>query len=892
VGLSSFRAILALGSGLATVVTVTPSTSYAQDATPQADEQLGEIIVTAQRREERLQDAPVSVTAFTADTLASQEVTNLSGIARFTPNVEINGGRSDGGGSAFQAYIRGVGQQDFLFPNEPGVGLYVDDVYYATSAGGALGLADVERIEVLRGPQGTLYGKNTIGGAIKIVTKPSNLTEWEGSLEAATGQFQRSDIKGYVSGPVVKGVLGLKLSAAVLKRDGFGQRVRQDFDLSDENKFILRGELRWKANEAIEVTLRGDYTRQRQHGPAGTMVNRLPSDVDLTGLAALLSVPGVGPYFPGSPFGATPPYPGLLGQDPTPQNPFLFDDFYNVLIVPYQNQRLGLPAGTRFDARWITGSGRRSNGTDPSLDRNTSWGVSGTVDWQLADDVSLKSIMAYRKFSGMFPRDGDHSPYPVVATANDYKSRQFSEELQLGGNALNGRLKWLIGGFYMKTNQSDRNKVNLFSGLYEVLNPVAPFLNFLTPGVGSGPTANFTTSAFSFDYLPENKIAIDTWAAFGQVNYEVIDRLNVTLGGRYSKDSKTYTQDHRFQLISDPRFGPGTPGYTGSVPPFETDGLARLVGPRVLKDSWGSFTPRVGLDYKVSPRNMLYANWSKGFKGGGWSPRPTQQNNTDLSYNPETISTFEIGSKNTFLNGKVLFNLAAFYSNYNNVQLTTIGSGATGALILLTRNVGNQRIWGLEAEFTARPAVGLEFNFAGGYLNSKWNKFNRASCSVAVFDATSGNFCDTDLGKNDVPVDAPEWTMTAAVQYQADLGGHGTLTPRIDASYRSKTWKDPYNLGGGVNANGVRDPRATLAAPTPGGYYGITLPELAQSAYWLANARLAWRDKSEAWEVAVGVTNLFNKRYFTSILPVTTFGYDEAYAGRPREWALSTRYTF
>ena len=866
--------------------------SQTAEAAHKDDSLLGEILVTAERREERLQDTPVSVTAFTEKALASQNITNLTGIARFTPNVEINGGRSDGGGSALQAYIRGVGQQDFLFPNEPGVGLYVDDVYFASSAGGALGLPDVERIEVLRGPQGTLYGKNTIGGAIKLVTKPANLNSWEGSMEGTVGQYQRSDLKGYFSGPLIQDVLAVKLSTAMLRRDGYGQRLLQDFDLGDENKLIVRGELRWKARDSLEATLRADYTLQRQHGPVGTMVNRIPSDVDLTGLAAVLSVPGVGPYFPGGPFGDTPPFPGLLSRDPTPNSPFLFDDFYNALIVPYQNQRLGLPQGTLYDSRWITGSGYRSNGTDPSLDRNRSWGISGSIDWGVSDSISLKSITAYRKFNGLFPRDGDHSPYPVVATRNDYESKQFSQELQLSGKANDGRLKWLAGAFYMKTDQFDKNKVNLFSGLFEVLNPVAPFLNFTSPCIGSGAGANCTTNAFTFDYFPLNKIKIDTWAMFGQLDYQITDKLNMTLGGRYSKDRKTYKQDHQLQLVSDPRFGPGTPGYTGSVPPFDQNGLARYVGPRILKDSWGSFTPRVGLDYKLTPSNMVYFNWSKGFKGGGWSPRPTQQNNTDLSYSPENISSFELGSKNTFLNGTVLFNLAAFYSNYTDVQLTTIGSSTTGALLLLTRNVGDQKIYGLEAEFTARPAAGWEVNVAAGYMRAKWNKFNRDNCSATVFDATGGQFCDTDLGKNDEPVDAPRWTLTTSLQYVASLGDRGTLTPRFDVSYRGKTWKDPYNLGGGPNANGVVDSRATLGPPTAGSYYGVTQPQLAQDGYWLSNLRLSWDDASESWQVAAGVSNLFDKRYFSSILPVTTFGYDEAYSGRPREFYFSARYRF
>ncbi|MFV3077386.1 TonB-dependent receptor [Niveispirillum fermenti] len=896
------RCLALAGTALAVVGT---SPSLAQNAPAALDDslRLDEIVVTAQRRAERLQEAPVSVTAFTASTLTDQAVSNLVGIARFTPNVEISSGRADGGGSSLNAYIRGVGQQDFLFPTDPGVGLYVDDVYLARTIGGALDLSDVERLEVLRGPQGTLYGKNTVGGAIKIVTKPVIVDgAFEGSIEGTTGSYHRSDVKAYVSGPIVPGVLGFKLSGASIHRNGWGRNVTTGEDLSDEGKQLVRGAIRWLPSENLDITIQGDYQRQRQNGPAGSLVNRYPSDTAPSlGLppevvAALGFEPTAFQYF--AALAGAPTIPGLpgglppLAVDPTPSDGlFRFDDLYNSVIVPYWNQKLGLPAGTKFDSRWISDKPGVSSSLDPSKDNNEVWGLSASVDWDLGDGLSLKSITAYREIDAYFPRDADKSPYPVAATANRVTQDQFSQELQLSGDALNGRLRWVTGGYYLRENAFDDNAVRLYSGLYEVLSPVLPDMYAVGPCT-TGPQPDCTTNAFSFDYFPKNRIKVDTWALFSQINYDLTPDLNLTLGGRYSEDKKVYTQDNMLQLVQDPKFGPGTPGYTGTIPPFEENGLARYVGPRELKDSWGSFTPKVGLAWTLTADHMVYASWSKGFKGGGWSPRPTQQNNTDLAYDPEVLYTYELGSKNTLMNGSVIVNLAAFYSNYNDMQVTTVGSSGGGALLLLTRNIGDSILWGFEGEVTARLFRGFDLNLAGGYLNSKWDKFNRSACVAAIYDATSGRFCDTDLSLDDKLVDAPEWTFTVGAQQTWWMDGIGSLSLRGDASYRSKTWKDPYNLGGGSNWQGQPDVRKALTAAQVAEGYRVTMPELAQDAYWLANLRLAWRNPDEDWEVAAAVTNLFDKTYVTNLLAAATFGIDEAYYGRPREWMLSVKYRF
>src|SRR5450631_1054862 len=203
------------------------------------------IIVTAQKRAESLQDVPISVTAFSASTLEQKSINTIIDLSRFAPNIEINNGRADGGGSAISAYIRGVGQQDFDFPTDPGVGIYIDGVYMARTIGVPMDLSDVERVEILRGPQGTLYGKNTIGGAINVISrKPTLEGAPEGQIEGTIGQYNRTDFKAYVLTPIIEGKLGAKISIASLHRDGFGHDLATGQDLGDVGKLITRAALR------------------------------------------------------------------------------------------------------------------------------------------------------------------------------------------------------------------------------------------------------------------------------------------------------------------------------------------------------------------------------------------------------------------------------------------------------------------------------------------------------------------------------------------------------------------------------------------------------------------------------------------------------------------------
>ncbi len=335
--------------------------------TAAAGPDIGDIVVTARRRAESVQKVPISIIAVTGATLKSQGITDLKQFSSFAPGVNINNGRPDGGGTTAQVYIRGVGQNDFLIPNEPGVGLYVDDVYVASSSGALNSLGDIASIEVLRGPQGTLYGKNTIGGAIRITTTKPDLEKFSGSATITGGSYNRHDIAAGVNIPLGD-TAAVRLSAIsrhtddlqkrYLDKDGEGQgNIGQD---------AVRGVLLWKPSSTFDLTVSGDYTRIRQHQGYGGNIGYVAGGSPLV-------------------------------------------DALNREWYPRINSQLGLPANAQFDSRWATAPGA-VGATGPNSDHYDVWGVSAVANLRLSEDVSLKSITAFRRVKGFAGRDGDSSP--------------------------------------------------------------------------------------------------------------------------------------------------------------------------------------------------------------------------------------------------------------------------------------------------------------------------------------------------------------------------------------------------------------------------------------------------------------------------------------------------
>ena len=749
---------------------------------------LEEIVVTAQKRAENLQEVPVSVTAFSAANLESRSMFNLGNLSSFTPNVDINHGKGDGGSTNAAVFIRGVGQNDFIFPTDPGVGIYLDGVYIARSIGGMLDLADVERIEVLRGPQGTLYGKNTIGGAINVVTsRPSG--ETSGRVKVTFGERDRQDLEANLSLPLIDNKLYAKLALASKNQDGFSERVSSNLDLGDTNVDAARLGLNWILSEDVSLYLSADASRIRQNGAPGTLLETFDA-------------PG-----------------GLYG-------------LYNGLAAPFVGAQLGLPPGSLFDDRWVTGDTDKSNGTGPTEDENDTWGVIATLDWEINENVSFKSITAYREMEATIRTDIDYSPFPIIHTDEEQDQEQFSQEFQLSGDS--GKLHWLVGAYYLTEDISDLNTTLLASGIFDTLNVLPAAVVPLVPGVVcpaappapcAGGAGNPLNAALDLDVRPYTSLDTTNWATFVHLSYALTEQLSLTLGGRYSYEEKEYFIDSVFP----------SSGNIATPPTKDTQ-------------DWSKFTPKIGVDFQVNEDLMVYGSITQGQKSGGWNPRPLQPAEFKR-YDQEELTAYEIGLKSKLLDGRMTLNIAAFYSEYEDLQLfaNTINP-ANGSLLLTVDNAGDVDLYGFEIEIVARPTANLDINFGAGYLENEYQSLSP----------------NTGYSENNELPQAPKWTLNGGAQYRFDLDeALGSITVRGDVSYRSKTYNDPQNT-----------------------------KAIVQSGYSVVNARISWISPAETWQSSLFVTNLNDKEYFTSAESIPAFGIRNAVYGRPREWGVSLSYHF
>ena len=779
----------ALAAGLV-AASFAPGVSRAQEA-DDARATMPEIIVTAQFRAQRLQDTPIAITATSGAELAAKAVDSVTDLTAVAPNVNLS--EATGlNGSAVQAYIRGIGQSDSSFALEPGVGIYIDDVYYGTTFGAILDLNDLDRVEVLRGPQGTLSGKNSIGGSVKLFSrKPGD--EGGGFIEATTGRFGRIDLRASAGFTVADGLYA-RVSGVSKHTDGY-------FDLLDYGCVF--------PNSGIAATSSGGSCKTGTEGGIDVQGARLalryapqgsPIEVNLIADYALnkseqvatkllyANNPGVRSYVASDPAGGVP----FDGRFLTGRHSY----------SSYANYAAGGNYTTAFGTSYQVEPGSFSTSPDSSA---KSWGVSGAVDWQLSDDLSLKSITAYRKATGSTGIDLDGSPLSILVQAFDYAHSQFTQELRLSGR-VGSLVDFTVGGYYYDADDRISGRV-------------------LIPSV-------------LFDFLEDDPVTNRSMSAFAHAEFHLTPDLNVIGGIRYTDDRKTY-QFHR-------RNADGTlPGGA-----FLTENFL-LVG---LDGQTGTFRGdrldyRLGVNYRFSLSLMAYAQVATGYKGGGINPRPYTPDQI-VSFKPETLTTYEAGFKSDLLDRRVRFNGTVFYNDYKDIQINRyVCPESASATCSQPANAGDAKVWGAEAELFAEPVDGLTIDGALGYLHFKYTRVDATTLVEKGFKAPFN----------------PSWQASAGIQYEAGLGERiGTLTPRLDWNYQSSFY-----------FNSINNAFNRVAARS------------------LFNLRVTYESADKAWQVGAGVTNLFDRFYFTGKSEnVSNYGVNSGSVGRPREWFLSLRRTF
>jgi iron complex outermembrane receptor protein len=820
-----------------------------------ASAQLEEVVVTAQRRAENIQDVPISISAFTAAALQERSIGDVSQLSNISPNVTLDAGTPFSGSSTvLAAYVRGIGQNDFAFNLDPGVGIYLDGVYLARTVGSNQDLLDVERVEVLKGPQGTLFGRNTIGGAISIVTRdPGNEFALEGDM--TTGSYDRFNVRARADIPL-SDTLKSSLTVGVKQRKGYQRRIPFDpgnqpyeFDSfldykaagyqsasheGGDDVWNARGKLKWDNGSGTVVMLTGDFTDINQPTIANSVLAITPVPGPFAGLADN-NIPGTA-FDPSSTTGflfaglynfcinATPAdiaarnAQNLCGPRGTPLNPNLQLaglGSVNVDADPLNNR---LP----YDERFLLRDPDLSYANGNSFSKLRNWGVAGTITHALTDGLEIKSITAYRQMDWSVGMDLDGSPLAMLHTSFNMYQKQLSEELQLNGTALDERLRYVVGVYYFKESGLLHDFVTFSEGLLQI----------------DGP----------------NDLWTENYAGFAQVDWRVSDLVGITVGGRYTKEKKRFEggqsdlQGHNYKLFN---CFPINDVCRAALDFPDPNNPLRYYVPGEQEKNFNNFSPRVGVQLHPADDLMVYASYSEGYKTGGWTTRlsnPLPAVNGVVpapDFDEEEAQTFEIGLKSQFLDRRLQVNAAVFKTDYEGIQLN-FQQGVSPTI----QNAGDAEIKGAELEVLAALTEGFTLSASAGYTDSEYTKV-LPEAVVAPNPFQAGVNVGDELPKT------PEFKFNLSPRYEFSVG-EGSMV--LLADY---TWTDKMR----------NDTEGTFL--------------IARDSTEMLNASITYRSASRKWELTFGGTNLTDERFLVTGQAQIAGGQIYGTWNRPREWYLT-----
>ncbi len=889
-----------------------------QPATPDAQAAdtggLQEVVVTATKRSQSIQSVPISVTAFTTAELQEKNLNDIHSLTALTPGVNLDAGAPfSGDSSVLSASIRGIGQDDFAFNLNPGVGVYVDGVFLARTIGANINLLDVDRVEILKGAQGTLFGANTIGGAISIVTHtPGN--DFKATLEATGGEFNRRDLGFTVDLPIIADTLLSTITVASRQQDGYQKVIPYPtngpvgdapFVVDPQDVYLkagyqsgdnyggtgtttMRAKLLWNASDKLNVTFTGDWTHEDQTALPEVVLSTYYGNLNSSTFSTLYDLcisngaAGLAPYgilggvcaqpraqvpslgsiggaalggtgYVGVPVGVT-PFPGV-------------DPCYN-----YNNIAAGLKyCGTNQPRIFYWNQTAQTGNYDttyaanrPDFAKQDVFGFSMTGAYEISDAMTVKSITGYRQDKWNIGTQLDGTPETALEVTDQQHQYQVSEEVQLLGKALDNKLNY-VGGLYF-FNESG------------YVHDYVPFESLLYVYDG---TANDVQNKY--------------YATFVHLDYAMTDNWEFIAGGRYT-DAQTYFIGGQGDLNSFP-FGSycwqngnlaqcGAPvPYSDIIPNAAAPGNAyyRYFPATPDSQAWHVFTPMGTVQYHFNSDVMTYLTWGKGFKQGGWTTRLSAEipSPTDARFGPEYAKQWELGVKSEWLNHRLLVNAAAFYTDYQGIQLN-IQQGISPVY----QNAGNAKIRGGELEFQSRLPGGLSLNGSASFIDAYYTSVNPSAnipeyaladgttvCPALVTkQGTSLPACGLYNGPgnlNGLPVvlqtsaklpKTPKWKFAFDPEYDIALPNEASIRFIPVFSYTSELYNDALNT-----------------------------PLLRRPATRSLDASIHYVSASERYDLAIGGTNLTDDRYFMAGATNYGAGVAQGYINPPREWYATIR---
>ncbi|GAB3090915.1 TonB-dependent receptor [Aestuariicella hydrocarbonica] len=733
--------------------------AQAQPATESAYT-IEELVVTAQKREQSLQEVPIALSAFGSDAVKQLGASDFTGLTSATPGFSVSGGS----GAFPSPYIRGIGSNVTSVGSDPSIGVYIDGVYAARKGGALSDLLDIERVEVLKGPQGTLFGRNSIGGAISIITaKPQN--ELSGMLGAEVGNYNNRAVKGMVNVPLIDETLLLRASGSVRKRDGWQENTMGGPDGDDRDRASGRVKLAWLPSDTVEVEFSSSWNRT--------------DEVATYAESVLASAPV---------------------SDLTP----ITDDekAVNGNLNPFTGMPDAAPNVPIFERTM------RSHALN--------------VNWDMTDDLTFTSLTAFRTYETSAAREYDGSEYFIANNEISTETNDtLSQEFRLNG--ISDKADWFVGVSASKETADMRWIIGL--------------MDFLGANGGN-------------PFYEDSFVTAETesYAIYGDYTWHATDKLNITLGARYSYDDKSINYDNPLQVNGAAGLG----GY-GIIMPIPGQFLDADGNPNntQLSDNWSDFSPRVVVDYFVGDDAMVYASLTRGYKSGGFNTYPSVvQDFTSANFlmvlpealesvDPETTVNLELGVKSSWMDERLVVNASVFAMEYDDLQVQVV-NGQTVQLA----NAGKAISKGVETDVQFHVTPNLKLMLNAAWMDAEYDEFERGGIDYA---GTPLRF-------------SPKWTGSLGVDYSRPIADLGEL--RMFANY---SYKDSHLLS----------------------------ETYEEGSYSLLNARVTFYSEGGAWEASLFGNNLTDESYlFNYVETVASFGFTSANRNEPRTYGAEFTYHF
>ena len=716
---------------LGALLTSTASTVYAAQTAPtEPAADRGEVIVTAAKRSENVQNVPIAVSAIGGDTVSRSHLTQTDELVTRTPNLQLT---STVGDNTPIFALRGVSMSDYSLNQASPVATYYDEVYKGNFAFLGVAMYDLQRVEVLRGPQGTLYGKNTTGGAVNLISRAPKLGDTSGYLNVGYGNYNRIDANGAVNIPLADKA-ALRVAFTYATADGwFKQRVAGQPDLAGVNEYAVRASLLLQPSDGVKFVLRAATSYQ---------------------------------------------------------NPFN----YGVYATPESVNRIGL--------------GPREIATDFNGRRHArTYALALTGTFRVADGLTVTSITSYDKGSLDFKEDTDGTAVHLFEIPYVDRASQIAQDLRLTSD-WHGRFNFILGGYF------NREKVFNDTTLEFGANPGLTAQDCINSGFSGCLFHN------SFDQLKTS------YAAYTDARFDLVGRLTLRGGLRFTHDTGRQYNFEADALGVDGVLAFNTIPHTtpATEQRFSTDNLSG----------------KIGLDYKPTDGNLLYANYSRGYRARSFNAQAFFSPTELSTAAPEIIDAFEVGSKNRFADRTVTLNLAAFYYKYANQQFINVNA-TTGAQTL--QNLPKSRIFGGEAELNIRASDALSVHGSLGLLSTKIEQGVVSGVDVSGHKLSN----------------APTANLSGGVDATVGRLAGGKLSAHGDVSYVSSQFFEVVNV-----------------------------PRLKQNGYALVGGHIDWESAGGRWNASVWAKNLTDTFYFTSRVDLLAgFGFDYNHLATPRTFGVT-----